>query len=258
VKKIILTTIALFSFIQTSTALSNSDNYYVCSELVNMRNHSLEHIKVVLPYGTELIKTSRTKSKNGTIYSRYIVVGHFLRGWIADSLVCPQNNNEPATEQPATEKPSAPKPEIEPTPENEPSQSFEARKIVVNLSKNILYYYENGNLIRYWNIGTARAGKSTPTGKFSIWYKDVCPPYFGSKGDKNVPGCTPENPFGPKALWFSGFIYGIHGTNEPYLIDEGTSSNQRRVSSGCVRNSNQNIEWLYSKVKVGDPVVVTW
>jgi lipoprotein-anchoring transpeptidase ErfK/SrfK len=41
----------------------------------------------------------------------------------------------------------------------------------------------------------------------------------------------------------------IHGTNEPLLI--GT-----RVSDGCVRLFNEDIEWLYDRVPVGTTVVI--
>jgi len=44
-------------------------------------------------------------------------------------------------------------------------------------------------------------------------------------------------------------VYRIHGTNQPSTI--GTF-----VSSGCVRLTNEDVEDLYSRVKVGAKVVV--
>lgn len=131
------------------------------------------------------------------------------------------------------------------------------RKIIVNLTENRLYYYENGSLIDSWSVGTARYGKVTPVGEFRILEKEKCPPYFGSKGDHNTPGCIPANPFGPRVLWFIGHLYGIHGTNEPWLLGASSTSSSRRVSGGCVRNPNEKILWLFERVKVGDKIVIT-
>ncbi len=150
-------------------------------------------------------------------------------GWVVDSFVCETGNDSPVT----------------------------ARKIVINLTSNKLFYYENGKLIDSWNVGTARAGKVTPIGTYAIREKEKCPPYFGSLGDKNVPGCTSENPFGRRALWFIGVIYGVHGTNDEPLLGPSSTPASRRVSGGCVRNPNAKMEWLYDRVKVGDPIVIT-
>jgi lipoprotein-anchoring transpeptidase ErfK/SrfK len=61
------------------------------------------------------------------------------------------------------------------------------------------------------------------------------------------------NPLGARAIYlFSGHgdtMFRIHGTNEPDTIG-------RAVSSGCIRLLNDDIVDLYSRVKVGTPVVV--
>src|SRR5262249_16569244 len=43
--------------------------------------------------------------------------------------------------------------------------------------------------------------------------------------------------------------YRIHGTNDPTTIG-------KRVSSGCIRLTNENVEDLYSRVQIGTKVVV--
>ncbi len=48
---------------------------------------------------------------------------------------------------------------------------------------------------------------------------------------------------------FGGTVYRIHGTNAPGTI--GT-----RVSSGCIRLTNQDVSDLYSRVNVGTKVIV--
>jgi lipoprotein-anchoring transpeptidase ErfK/SrfK len=114
--------------------------------------------------------------------------------------------------------------------------------------------YQNHARVSEWNVGTARSGKVTPAGVFSIYAKTVCQDYM----DQGVGGCSDwalaRNPLGPRALWFDGEI-GMHGTNQPEILDYSTE--ERRVSAGCVRNKNEQILWLFDKVQVGTPVLVS-
>lgn len=201
----------------------------ICVDQANLRSFdSIETIIDVLDRDTPVSTLGRDKiSYNG--YSYMAIEANNQSGWVVDSFIC-----ETGTESPVT-----------------------ARKIVVNITSNKLFYYENGLLIDSWNVGTARAGKVTPPGTYSVREKEKCPPYFGALGDHNVPGCTPENPFGRRVLWFIGNIYGVHGTNQEYLIGPQSTASSRRVSGGCVRNPNAKIEWLFERVKVGDPIVIT-
>src|SRR5215204_670801 len=65
-----------------------------------------------------------------------------------------------------------------------------------------------------------------------------------------IPGGSPRNPMGPRALTLSGGEYAIHGTNRPSSI--GTFA-----SYGCIRMYNQDIVDLFERVTVGTEVVVT-
>jgi len=62
-------------------------------------------------------------------------------------------------------------------------------------------------------------------------------------------GGGPGNPLGARAMYRGGTIYRIHGTNAPQTI--GT-----RVSSGCIRLTNEDVTDLYSRVNVGTKVIV--
>jgi lipoprotein-anchoring transpeptidase ErfK/SrfK len=68
----------------------------------------------------------------------------------------------------------------------------------------------------------------------------------------HVPG-GPQNPMGARAMYlYSGgkdTLFRIHGTNQPEYI--GTA-----ISSGCIRLTNEDVIDLYSRVKLGSPVVV--
>ena len=50
-------------------------------------------------------------------------------------------------------------------------------------------------------------------------------------------------------MYLSGSVYRIHGTNAPDTIGQ-------RVSSGCIRLTNDDVTDLYTRVKVGTRVVV--
>jgi lipoprotein-anchoring transpeptidase ErfK/SrfK len=59
----------------------------------------------------------------------------------------------------------------------------------------------------------------------------------------------PGNPLGARAMYLSGTVYRIHGTNAPDTIG-------KRVSSGCIRMLNDDVIDLYGRTQVGTKVVV--
>ena len=59
----------------------------------------------------------------------------------------------------------------------------------------------------------------------------------------------PGNPLGARAMYLGNTVYRIHGTNAPDTI--GT-----RVSSGCIRLTNEDVEDLFNRVSIGAKVVV--
>jgi lipoprotein-anchoring transpeptidase ErfK/SrfK len=59
----------------------------------------------------------------------------------------------------------------------------------------------------------------------------------------------PTNPLGARAMYLGNTIYRIHGTNAPTTIGQ-------RVSSGCIRLTNEDVADLYSRVNVGTKVIV--
>ena len=58
-----------------------------------------------------------------------------------------------------------------------------------------------------------------------------------------------ENPLGARAMYLGGTVYRIHGSNEPDTIGQA-------VSSGCIRMTNEDVQDLYERVKVGTRAVV--
>jgi lipoprotein-anchoring transpeptidase ErfK/SrfK len=58
-----------------------------------------------------------------------------------------------------------------------------------------------------------------------------------------------DNPLGARAMYLGSSLYRIHGSNEPDTIGTATSS-------GCIRLTNEDVIDLYSRVRIGTPVIV--
>jgi lipoprotein-anchoring transpeptidase ErfK/SrfK len=127
--------------------------------------------------------------------------------------------------------------------------------IIIDTPNTYLYLVTgNGQAMRY-GIGVGRDG-FTWSGTQSITKKaewpDWTPPPEMIARQPYLPrqmAGGPGNPLGARAMYLGGTIYRIHGTNAPGTI--GT-----RVSSGCIRLTNEDVADLYSRVNVGTKVIV--
>ena len=66
---------------------------------------------------------------------------------------------------------------------------------------------------------------------------------------KSVPGGSPENPLGVRALYLSWPTYRIHGTHDTRKIG-------RRSSNGCIGLYNEHIIELFDMAKAGTQVLL--
>jgi lipoprotein-anchoring transpeptidase ErfK/SrfK len=127
--------------------------------------------------------------------------------------------------------------------------------IIIDTPNTYLYLVlGNGKAMRY-GIGVGRDG-FTWSGVQSISRKaewpDWTPPAEMLERQPYLPRFMaggPGNPLGARAMYLGGSIYRIHGTNAPHTIGQ-------RVSSGCIRLTNEDVQDLYERVKVGTKVVV--
>ena len=127
--------------------------------------------------------------------------------------------------------------------------------IVIDTPNTHLYYVlGNGKALRY-GIGVGREG-FTWSGTQHITKKaewpDWTPPEEMIQRQPYLPRFMaggPGNPLGARAMYLGGTIYRIHGTNNPSTIGG-------RVSSGCIRMTNEDVTDLYSRVNIGTKVVV--
>lgn len=132
-----------------------------------------------------------------------------------------------------------------------PSEASGNQFIIINKSTNQLAYYENGKFVKVFKVGTGRKPSYTPEGKFKIVNKIVNRPYY----KEGIPGGDPRNPLGNRWLGLNargtwGTTYAIHGNNNP-------SSIGKYVSSGCIRMYDNEVEWLFARIKINTPVVIT-
>ena len=109
----------------------------------------------------------------------------------------------------------------------------EPAHIVQVIHETQIYVYFNGKLNRVLPVVFGKPSTPSPRGSFRVYSKTT----------------GPSSAFGPLVLWYHRG-YGIHGTNQEYLLDDAV----RFYSHGCTRNYNANIRWLWPKIPVGTPV----
>src|SRR5690348_3553387 len=120
------------------------------------------------------------------------------------------------------------------------------RQIVISIADRKLALLEDGHLLKVYSIAVGTRGTPSPDGEFVIINHAKDPVY--RHGKKEIaPG--KDNPLGSRWMGLSLKGYGIHGTNVQ-------SSVGKAASHGCFRMRKQDIEELYTLVRVGDTVTV--
>jgi lipoprotein-anchoring transpeptidase ErfK/SrfK len=122
---------------------------------------------------------------------------------------------------------------------------------VIDTANTYLYLVLGGGKALRYGIGVRREG-FTWAGVRSIERKaewpDWTPPTEMISRQPYLPrfvACGPGNPLGARALYLSGTLYRIHGTNQP-------SSIGHHVSSGCIRMTDADVIDLYDLGAVRD------
>ncbi len=127
--------------------------------------------------------------------------------------------------------------------------------LVIDTANTHLYLVlRDGKALRY-GIGVGREGFTWAgirhVEKKAEW-PDWTPPAEMLERQPYLPRFMaggPGNPMGARAMYLSGSLYRIHGTNAPETIGQ-------QVSSGCIRMTNEDVIDLYQRVRVGAKVVV--
>jgi lipoprotein-anchoring transpeptidase ErfK/SrfK len=127
--------------------------------------------------------------------------------------------------------------------------------IIVDTPNTYLYLVMPGGKAMRYGIGVGREGfawAGTKTVERKAEWPDWTPPPEMIQRQPYLPRFVAggeTNPLGARALYLSGSVYRIHGTNAPDTIGG-------RVSSGCIRMVNEDVIDLYTRVKVGTKVIV--
>ncbi len=127
--------------------------------------------------------------------------------------------------------------------------------IVIDTPHTYLYLVLGGGKALRYGIGVGREGFTwsgvATISRMAEW-PDWFPPAEMIARQPYLPRFMaggPGNPLGARALYLGNSQYRIHGTNDPTTIGH-------RVSSGCIRLTNQDVIDLFGRVKLGTRVVV--
>lgn len=127
--------------------------------------------------------------------------------------------------------------------------------VIIDTGNTFLYFVLNDRQAMRYGIGVGREG-FTWSGEQTVARKaewpDWHPPAEMIGRQPYLPRFMaggPGNPLGARAMYLGDTEYRIHGTNNPDTIG-------KRVSSGCIRLTNDDVTDLYERVKVGAKVIV--
>jgi lipoprotein-anchoring transpeptidase ErfK/SrfK len=134
--------------------------------------------------------------------------------------------------------------------------------IISTRQRKLFYILPDGMAIAY-GVGVGRFGFTwrgvAQVGRKAEWPDWHPPPEMVERDPlaaqyaNGMPG-GPNNPLGARAMYLyqgnQDTLFRIHGTREPWTIGLA-------VSSGCIRMLNEEVIYLYNRVKVGTKVVVS-
>lgn len=111
--------------------------------------------------------------------------------------------------------------------------------ILVVLSRQMTYAYEDGTLLQATAVSTGRRGHNTPVGNFHV---------YGKTRSQRMSGPGYSLPNVPYILWFSG-DYSLHGTY-------WHSNFGHVMSHGCVNLPTSMAHWFFDWAPIGTPVII--
>jgi L,D-transpeptidase ErfK/SrfK len=130
--------------------------------------------------------------------------------------------------------------------------------ILVDITSRALHYWsEDQSVYRLYPTSVPLSEDLTRRGQTEVIQKVVNPTWRPTASmlerhpewPKEVPGGSPENPLGTRALYLSWTYYRIHGTHDTRKIG-------RRSSNGCVGLYNEHIQELFEMAQVGTQVLL--
>ncbi len=136
-------------------------------------------------------------------------------------------------------------------------QSYRPGTIVIKESQRRLYLVTGAGSAISYPVAIGKAGKAWQ-GETYVQGKYVRPSWSAPdvvRADHPyltgvIPGGSPRNPMGARALTLGLSEVAIHGTTDSMRRSVGTAA-----SYGCIRMLNEDVVDLYDRVQVGAPVV---
>jgi lipoprotein-anchoring transpeptidase ErfK/SrfK len=133
---------------------------------------------------------------------------------------------------------------------NSGSASGGGKRIVIDLSAQRMYVYQNGKLLWNWVVSTGRPGQATVVGHYKVLNK--LPNAYAYTWNLQMP-------YWLGIYWAGSLQNGIHAlpiqANGQRLWAGYLG---QRVSYGCIILGTQNAKTLYNWARVGTPVDIVW
>ncbi len=130
--------------------------------------------------------------------------------------------------------------------------------ILVDITSRALHFWsEDQSVYKLYPTSVPLTEELTRRGNTEVIQKVVNPSWTATQGElernpdwpKSVPGGSPDNPLGVRALYLSWATYRIHGTHDTRKIG-------RRSSNGCIGLYNEHIIELFELAQVGTQVLL--
>ena len=130
--------------------------------------------------------------------------------------------------------------------------------ILVDITSRALHYWSaDQSIYKLYPTSVPLTEELTRRGETAVIQKVVNPPWTATASmlernpdwPKSVPGGSPENPLGVRALYLGWPTYRIHGTQDTRKIG-------RQSSNGCIGLYNEHILELFGLAEVGTQVLL--
>lgn len=159
----------------------------------------------------------------------------------------------------------APVPPPAPSGGTSPAPISTGKVILVNLTTQHLYAYQDGVLVNDFLITSGRPELLTPTGNFTVLDKAANVTFYSPWPPSSPYYYSPE--FVPYALRLTNDGIFIHaapwrepgdfgpGTQYPHTLPDGTQSTG---SHGCINTTTADGGWTYNWAPIGTPVIISY
>jgi hypothetical protein len=136
--------------------------------------------------------------------------------------------------------------------------------LVLSLIEQTVRFYNNGKLVRAFQVVTGQYLKPSPPGYWSIFVREH-PTEFKSTEPPGSAFWYPPTPIQYAMEYHSGGYFfhdswwrGIYGRgmNFPHWDPSGTTTFNGNGSHGCINMDPNDVAWLYTQIPWGTPVIV--